>query len=283
MGQCSSCPEDPCKDKLPGHQLEVLCNATGFPPQLSPPADVKAAASCVSFSELKAACNARCQGPQSVKPVDLGRAAPFSLRSPQSLSKDSWDKGFMQNSGGRGPNDWEEEVVAPETAWKAARHADATYSPRWNWTRRYMEYSSPCQVKSTLNALADATWVLSSSPATPHIGTIITDWSRSMSQSPSKLSECSPQFGTRRPIPAWTGGKENSLSSEWQSAALSSCGKENIVPDLGFFQDPAVNTVSSICSRTSICPLRHKPQAMMTNDMSCKRASIRNAHIGRGL
>eukprot|EP00746_Dinoflagellata_sp_MGD_P001250 gnl/MRDRNA2_/MRDRNA2_102344_c0_seq1.p1 gnl/MRDRNA2_/MRDRNA2_102344_c0~~gnl/MRDRNA2_/MRDRNA2_102344_c0_seq1.p1 ORF type:complete len:271 (-),score=41.39 gnl/MRDRNA2_/MRDRNA2_102344_c0_seq1:35-847(-) len=270
MGQCSStCPEDPCKNSLPDHPHAVLCNAAGLP---------SGSVDCAPLTgvNLKAACSAPCHGPQSMDSADLGRAAPVSFRSPASLGKESWDKGFMQNSGGRGANDWEEELVAPETVWNAARHADATYSPRWNWTQRYIDYSSPYQVKSTLNALSDATWVLSSSPATPHIGTIITDWSRSMSQSPLKASDCSPQFGIDRgPIPTWiSGGKENSVASS---------GKENMIPDMGLFEDQGNITLSSICSRTSVASSQKKTPMTLKNDMKYKRASIRNSHIGRGL
>lgn len=268
MGQCSSCPEEPCNRSFTDHQQKHHSIAIGCQPRSCAATNFSTpTASCMPLSDVKSACNVACSAPQKIDAVDRGRAVPVSFRSPQSLTKDHCDVGFMQNSGGRGPNDWEEEVVAPETAWKAARHANETYSPRWNqWSsaQRYIDYSSPGQVKSTLSALADATWVLSNSPATPHIGNIIKDWS----QSPAGSAEQSPQFGA---IPVWWGafnGKENAVP-------ISYVGKENRLPEL--------SPGSSICSRASICSSRKKSPATMKTTMNCKRASIRNSHTGRGL
>lgn len=223
--------------------------------------------------------------------VDLGRSAPVSFRSPQSLNNSS-DKGFRVSSGGKGPNDWEEEIVAPETAWSAARHADATYSPRlsqWASAQRYIDYSSPCQVRTTLKALADATWVLSNSPATPQIGTFIKDWSESTANS------YSPQFGLERTKMQYAFGAKSNV----MHANPLSGGKENSIPDLDFFQDPATSPVSTICSRSSKGSfsgrmdghqnkgrsggLKNMRKAPMKNDMSSNRASLLNSHIGRGL
>lgn len=300
MGQCNSCPEDACK--LPNEQQQKhLCQAAGLQPRWCTPVNIPASCGPAASCEGPVACNTHCRGPQNLDSVDLGRAAPVSFRSPQSLK--NLEKGFMINSGSsgkRGPHDWEEEVVAPETIWRAARHADATYSPRWaGWPygRGYVDYSSPCQVKSTLNALADSTWVLSNSPATPQVGpSNVKDLSECTANS-SHLSSVAlnssvqlsplPQFGTNQKKPQGTfGGKENltpPVSSKRRKER--SCGKENEIPDLDFFKDPSMSPVSTICSKSSMGSLQKKPTPMvlLSNNMSVNRASIRNSHIGRGL